>query len=116
MCPALVSTTTPSGSRPSVTRIFLFDPSVLTEKIRPPLRSSTYRRPFAKPFVFVAMSVLRVAAATRRAEMDGRLAETPAWLVFHRSIQRGGMDRAGGARLRISECGFRNADWADAGS
>src|SRR5262245_19729437 len=107
MCPALESTT-PSGGRPSVSRIFLFDPSVLTEKMRPPLRPSTNRRPCVEPFVFVAMSVLPVAATTRRAEMDGRLAETPAWPVFHRLIQRGGMDteQAGG---RTVDRGIQNA-------
>src|SRR5712671_4670012 len=45
MWPAAESTARPSGSRHPVTRVFESEPSGLTEKMRPPLRSSTNRRP-----------------------------------------------------------------------
>src|SRR5277367_3754152 len=45
MYPAAGSTARPSGSRHPVTRVFESEPSGLSEKMRPPLRSSTNRRP-----------------------------------------------------------------------
>src|ERR1700690_294631 len=45
MWPAAKSTARPSGSRHPVTSVFGSEPSGLSEKMRPPLRSSTNRRP-----------------------------------------------------------------------
>src|SRR5262245_24997054 len=45
MCPASTSTATPSGLRQPVTIVFASEPSGFMEKIRPPLRSRTNKRP-----------------------------------------------------------------------
>src|SRR5580698_4642532 len=49
MYPSPGSTATPSGSRHPVTIVLESVPSGLSEKTRPPLRSSTNSRPFEEP-------------------------------------------------------------------
>src|SRR5689334_13964298 len=59
MCPALRSTTTPSGTRAPLTMTFRSDPSAAAERIRPPLASRKNNRPVAAlpPVVGVAFNV-----------------------------------------------------------
>src|SRR5262245_21888445 len=47
MCPASVSTATPSGCGQPLTSVFWPEPSGLNDSTRPPLKSSTMSRPVA---------------------------------------------------------------------